>query len=46
MLIVGHQDMTYDKKLFSKLQEHEGGMRVELSDDATYLVKGVDSISF
>jgi hypothetical protein len=38
--------MTYDKKLFSRLQEQEGGMSVELGDDATYPMKGLGSISF
>lgn len=38
--------MTYDKKLFSKLHKQEGGMSVEPNDDATYLVKGLASISF
>jgi hypothetical protein len=38
--------MTYDRKLFNKLQEQEGGMSVELGDDATYPVKGLGSISF
>jgi hypothetical protein len=38
--------MTYDKKLFNRFQEQEGGMRVELGDDATYPMKGLGSISF
>jgi hypothetical protein len=38
--------MTYDRSLFSRLQEQEGGMSVELGDDATYLVRGAGSISF
>jgi hypothetical protein len=38
--------VTYDKKLFNKLQEQEGGMSVELDDDAKYTMKGVSSISF
>jgi len=38
--------MTYDRKIFNKLKEQEGGLRVELGDDATYLVKGLGSISF
>jgi hypothetical protein len=38
--------MTYDKSLFNVFQEQEGGMSVELGDDATYLVRGVGSISF
>jgi hypothetical protein len=38
--------MNYDEKIYSRLQEKEEGMRVELGDDATYLVKGLDSISF
>jgi hypothetical protein len=33
--------MTYDRKIFSRFQEQEGGMCVELGDDATYLVKGL-----
>jgi hypothetical protein len=38
--------MTYDKSLFSRIQEQEGGMTMELGDDATYPVRGVGSISF
>lgn len=40
------RDMTYDITLFKRLQEQEGGMSVELGDYATYLVRGVGSISF
>jgi len=39
------RDMTYDMKIFSRLQE-QGVMRVDLGHDATYLVKGVGFISF
>jgi hypothetical protein len=38
--------ITYDKKIFSELQEQKGGTLVELSDDATYHVKEMGSISF
>jgi hypothetical protein len=38
--------MTYDRSLFNRIQEQEGGMSVELGDDATYPVRGVGSISF
>ena len=38
--------MTSNKRAFSKLQEQEESMQVELGDDATYLVAGVGSISF
>jgi hypothetical protein len=38
--------MTYDRSLFNRFQEQEGGMSVELGDDATYPVRGVGSISF
>jgi hypothetical protein len=38
--------MAYNKSLFNKFQEQEGGMCVELGDDATYIVKGLGSISF
>jgi hypothetical protein len=38
--------MTYDPSLFSRFQEQVGCMSVELGDDATYLVRGVGSISF
>jgi hypothetical protein len=38
--------VTYDKKIFSRFQEEEGGMLAELGDDVTYLVKGLGSISF
>jgi hypothetical protein len=37
--------MTYDMSLFRRFQEQEGGMCVELGDAATYLVRGVGSIS-
>jgi hypothetical protein len=38
--------MTYDRSLFNRFQEQEGGMSVELGDDATYPMRGVGSISF
>jgi len=38
--------MTYDRSLFSIFFEQEGGMSVELGDGATYVVRGVGSISF
>jgi hypothetical protein len=38
--------VTYDSFIFSKIQEKEGGMIVELHDDATYPMRGVGSISF
>jgi hypothetical protein len=38
--------MTYDKKIFNRFQEQEGGMLVELGDDAMYPMKGLGSISF
>jgi hypothetical protein len=38
--------VTYDMKLFNDLQKQEEAMSVELGDDATYLVKGLNSISF
>jgi hypothetical protein len=38
--------MTYDRSLFNRIQEQEGGMSVELGDDATYPMRGVGSISF
>ena len=41
---MGH--INYDKKLFSGLQEKEGGMCMELGDDATYSMKLLGSISF
>lgn len=41
---LGH--ITYDGKIFSRFQEKEGGMRVELGDAATYHVKGLGSTSF
>jgi hypothetical protein len=37
--------MTYDRKTFSKFQEQEEGMRVELVDDATCPLKGCGSNS-
>lgn len=37
---------TYDKKIFRRFQEQEGGMHVELGDDTTYTKKGLCSISF
>jgi hypothetical protein len=45
MWTVELQDMTYDSLLFSRFWEKEGGMSVELGDDATYLVKRFGSIS-
>ena len=38
--------MTYDRSVFSEIQKQEGGMNVELDDDATCSVTGVGSISF
>jgi hypothetical protein len=38
--------MTYDRKILSRFQEQEGGLLVELSDNAMYIVKGLGSISF
>jgi hypothetical protein len=38
--------MTYNKKIFHWFQEQEGGMCVELQNDATYPVKGLGSIYF
>jgi hypothetical protein len=38
--------MTCGKKIFTKFQEQERGMNMELSDDATYPMKGLASISF
>jgi hypothetical protein len=46
MWTVELQDTTYDMSLFSRIQEQEGGMTMELGDDATYPVRGVGSISF
>jgi hypothetical protein len=37
--------IMYDRKIFSTFQE-QGGMLVELVDDATYLMKSLGSISF
>jgi hypothetical protein len=37
--------MRYDRSLFNKIQEQEGGMTMELGDDAMYHVRGVGSIS-
>jgi hypothetical protein len=37
--------MTFNKKAFSKHQEQEASMQVELSDDATYLPTGMGSIA-
>jgi hypothetical protein len=46
-VVCGHWGIeTYDRKLFSKLQEQEEGMIVELGNDGTYLVKGMGSIFF
>jgi hypothetical protein len=33
--------MTYDRSLFNRIQEQEGGMSVELGDDATYPMRRV-----
>jgi hypothetical protein len=38
--------MTHDGSLFNVFQEQNGGMNVELGDDATYSVRGLCSISF
>jgi hypothetical protein len=38
--------MNSNKRAFSKLQEQEESMQVELGDDATYPIAGVGSISF
>jgi hypothetical protein len=38
--------MTYDRSLFGKNQEQQGGMTEELGDDATYPLRGVGFISF
>jgi hypothetical protein len=35
-----------DRTLFSMILEQEGGMSMELGDDATYPMRGVGSISF
>jgi hypothetical protein len=37
--------MTYARKQFNRLWEQDGGMCVKLGDDATYIVKGLGSIS-
>jgi hypothetical protein len=34
-----YKHMDYDKNIFSRFQEQEGGLCVELGDDSTYLVK-------
>jgi hypothetical protein len=36
--------MTSNKRAFSKLEEQEASMQVELVDDATYPIAGVRSI--
>jgi hypothetical protein len=36
--------MAYDRKIFSGFQEQKGGMCMELSDNATYPMKGLGSI--
>ena len=38
--------MTYGRSLLNKIKEKEGGMSVELGDNATYSERGVRSISF
>jgi hypothetical protein len=38
--------MTHEKSLFSRFQMQEGGMSVEMGDDATYPMRGVGSIFF
>ena len=38
--------MTYDKTLFNKLKNQEGGMSVDLSDDTNYSMRGLGPISF
>jgi hypothetical protein len=38
--------ITYGMSLFIKIQEKEGGMSVDLGDDATYLERGFRSIFF
>ena len=38
--------MIYEKSLFNKIQKQEGGMIVELDDDAMYLIRGVGFMSF
>lgn len=40
------KDMIFNKKAFSRLQEHEAGIQVELGDDATYSITGMGFISF
>ena len=46
MCTVDIRDMTYNKSLFNKIYEQEGGMSVKLGDGATYLMRGVGSITF
>ena len=43
---VGINDNFINMSLFSRIQEEERDMTVELGKDATYLVRGVGSISF
>ena len=38
--------ITYDRFLFSKFEEQEGGMSMELRDDVSYYMREVGSISF
>ena len=38
--------MAFERSLFSRIQEQEGDMTIELVDDATYFMRGVGSISF
>ena len=38
--------ITYNRSLFSRFQEQEGGMCMVLGDDANYPGRGVGSISF
>jgi hypothetical protein len=37
--------MTFNKKLFNKFHDEDGGMQVELGNEATYLVSGLGTIS-
>lgn len=38
--------ITSDRKLFNRIQAQEGSMSVELTNDATYPIKGLGPISF
>jgi hypothetical protein len=38
--------MTFERSLFNIFQEQEGGMSVELGDNATYPMKGVGLIPY